>query len=144
MKQIIFFLLFPLALAAQDNGLSEDSVEVIDPVEGSTYMEEEEEAHREPYKAPPLDPVALREVPAEQWDKATKGLDYSKDLPNPPKERKKRERDSPESSVDWTQLTQGLGSIFQLLAVLLALGVIAYGIYWMMQAPRNRTLRNLS
>ena len=37
-------------------------------------------------------------------------------------------------------MTQGLGSFLQVMAVIFALGVIAYGIYWMMQAPRNRTI----
>jgi hypothetical protein len=67
-------------------------------------------------------------------------MDYSKDVPKPPKERKKRENNLPSPGLDWTGMTQGLGSFLQVLAVIFALCVIAYGIYWMMQAPRNRTL----
>ena len=37
-------------------------------------------------------------------------------------------------------MTKGLGAFMQILAVLFALAVIAYGIYWMMQAPRNRAI----
>ncbi len=144
MKNILLFLLLPLALQAQVEGVLEDSLRAVEIVADTTNLEEEdmveEDFQRAPYKAPPLAPIALREVPAEDWEKATSGMDYSKDVPKPPKERKKRDPNTPEPSFDWTGITQGLGSFLQVLAVMFALGIIAYGIYWMMQAPRNRTI----
>ncbi len=143
MKYILFFLLFPFTLSAQVEEMLEDSLQAVEITADTAYFEEElEEVDyvREPYKAPPLAPIALREVPADEWDKAAKRMDYSNDVPKPPKERKKREPNEPEPSFDWTGLTQGLGSFLQVLAVIFALCMIAYGIYWMMQAPRNRTV----
>jgi len=144
MKHILFILLFPLALSAQIEETLEDSLQEIEFTADTAYFEEEERVEedyiREPYNAPPLAPIALREVPADEWNKAAEGMDYSKDLPKPPKERKKRAPSEPEPSFDWTGLTQGLGSFLQLLAVVFALGFIAYGIYWMIQTPRNRSI----
>ena len=143
MKYILFFLLFPFTLSAQVEEMLEDSLQAVEITADTAYFEgemEEEEYVHAPYTAPPLAPIALREVPANEWDKAAKGMDYSKDVPKPPKERKKREPNQPEPSFDWTGLTQGLGSFLQVLAVIFALCIIAYGIYWMLQAPRNRTV----
>lgn len=144
MKYILFFLLFPLALSAQIGETLEDSLQELEFAADTAYLEAEEmveeEYVREPYTAPPLAPIALREVPADEWDKASGEMDYSKDVPKPPKERKKREPNEPEPPMDWTGLTQGLGSLLQILAVIFALVIIAYGIYWMMQTPRNRTI----
>ena len=133
---------FPLALSAQIEETLEDSLQEPEVVGDTSYLEddemEEEDYVREPYSTPPLAPVALRDLRSDQWDKATDGMDYSKDVPKPPKERKKRDPSQPEPPFDWTGLTQGLGTLLQTLAVLFALAIIAYGIYWMMQTPRNR------
>ena len=144
MKYCFFFLFLPCTLSAQVGEVLEDSLQLTETVADTAYLEEEElEAEyfeRAPYIAPPIKPLALREVRADQWNKASDGMDYSKDVPKPPKELKKRESNEPDPSFDWTGLTQGLGSLLQMLAVLFALSMIAYGIYWMMQTPRNRTL----
>ena len=146
MKYSFFFLLFPFVLTAQVDQVLEDSLHAVEiaadtaGLDAYESMEEDEEYIREPYTAPPLPPLALREVRGEEWDKASRGMDYSKDIPNPPRERKKIEPNTPDPPFDWTGITQGLGNALQVLAVILALGVIAYGIYWMMQTPRNRTI----
>jgi hypothetical protein len=138
-KYLLVFL-FPVVLSAQS-----ETDSLLDPevIEEEIYIEDEEieeEYVRKPYKAPPLEPLAMREVNQNGWDKATAGMDYSKDLAKPPKERKKKEEDTSSPSVDWTNMFKGLGVLFQVLAILVALGIIAYGVYWMLQAPRNRVI----
>ena len=145
MKKILFCLLFPVSLLAQTEAPLEDSLRATEEYADTAYLDEEAsleepEYERAPYIAPPVAPIALREIRADQWDKAIDGVDYSKDIPKPAKERKKRTPEAPSPSFDWTSMTQGLGTVLQTLAIALALGVIAYGIYWMMQTPRNRTL----
>ncbi|MFN0174412.1 MAG: DUF4129 domain-containing protein [Saprospiraceae bacterium] len=143
MKKILLFLFFPLSLSAQIEVLQEDTLQALEVVGDTTYLEEdevEENYVREPYTAPPLAPIALRDLRSDKWDKATDGMDYSKDVPKPPKERKKRDPGQPEPPFDWTGMTQGLGTLLQTMAVLFALAIIAYGIYWMMQTPRNRSI----
>lgn len=143
-KRVFLFLFFPIALFAQTEAPLEDSLHAVEMVEDTAYLDENEmsetDFERTPYVAPPIAPVSLREVQKEQWDKASEGLDYSKDVPKPPKARKKRSSTEPSPSFDWTGMTQGLGTFLQALAVIFALCVIAYGIYWMMQTPRNRTI----
>lgn len=140
--RIFFFLLLPVWLSAQSGVVADTAV--FEEIAMDTMQEEDTETYydepRAPYTAPPVKPVAMREPKAADWDAASGEIDYSKDIPKPPKERKKREPGNDVSSVDWTGLTQGLGNILQALAVLFALCVIAYGIYWMMQAPRNRVI----
>lgn len=148
MKHLVFLLFFiPTALSAQVEEAplyeeAEDSLYEAELMADTAYVEEEYEPayERTPYVAPPVEPLAMRDVKTAQWDEATDGLDYSKDVPNPPKERKKKPDNTPSPSFDWTGLTQGLGTILQVLAVLFALAIISYGIYWMMQAPRNRVI----
>ncbi len=142
MKHILFFLLFPFALSAQIEETLEDTLQEFEVAADTAYLEEEmeEEFVPEPYSAPPLAPIALREVPDDKWDKASGGMDYSKDVPKPLKEREKRNPNESEPPFDWIGMTQGLAALLQVLAVIFALGVIGYGIYWMMQAPRNRTI----
>ncbi|MFN0214029.1 MAG: DUF4129 domain-containing protein [Saprospiraceae bacterium] len=144
MKKIFFFLFFPFSLSAQFEEVLEDTLQAVEITEDTSFSEEEEiieeDYVREPYTAPPLAPISLREVPDELWDEATGEMDYSKDVPKPPKVRKKRAPKESSPSFDWTGMTQGLGNLLQVLAILFALAMIAYGIYWMMQAPRNRRL----
>ncbi|MDX1910518.1 MAG: DUF4129 domain-containing protein [Saprospiraceae bacterium] len=141
--RIFFFLLLPLWLSAQSAAVADTAVleeMVVDTLQETDLEADYDIEPRTPYTAPPVKPVAMREPKAADWDAASGEIDYSKDIPKPPKERKKRDFDNGASSVDWTRLTQGLGNILQVLAVLFALCVIAYGIYWMMQAPRNRVI----
>jgi hypothetical protein len=142
MKYILFLLFFSGALSAQVGELLPYSLDTKQVVGDTFYLDENESLEtdyvRETYIAPPLAPIALREVPTDKWNKATDGMDYSKDLPKLPKEYNKREEN--ESSLDWTGMTLGFGTLLQLIAVIFALGGIAYGIYWMMQTPRNRVI----
>lgn len=92
-------------------------------------------------------PVAERRaVPEEQWRQASGDLDYSRDLPakpKPKKERKTPESSSPDSrspSADWGGFSQFWGNFFQVLAILTALALIAYGVFRMIREPRNRKI----
>jgi hypothetical protein len=77
--------------------------------------------------------VEVREIKPTQWEKASKGLDYSKDLPQKPKEQKRRKISGP----DWTMNTEGVGRILLILSILIAIVAIGYGIYRMLQVQRN-------
>ena len=140
MKYILFLLIFLLpsgAFAQESDSLSAE--EAADTI--YNYEESEEDylaAERPPYHPPQLEPVALRKIDAQNWDDATGGLDYSKDKPEPPKTTPPPPDITP--SFDWTAATQGLGSFFQALAILLAVAAIAYGIWRMLEAPRNRMI----
>ncbi len=150
MKNTILFLLFLLpfgALAQEEDSLWEGESETPYYYEDETGSEEEalEETEdeyyyeRPPYHPPPLEPLAVRKVEQKNWDDASEGLDYSKDVPKPPKERK------PPSfggfdGINWTSMTQGWGDFFQVLAVLIAVAAIAFGIWRMLQAPRNKQI----
>ncbi len=77
--------------------------------------------------------LAQRHISETKWEKAAADLDYSKDVPKPPKERPKP---TPMPEIDagfW-------GNIAQILAIMLAVLAIGYGIYRMMQEPRNRRI----
>lgn len=143
-KYILVCFLFSNVLLAQGGGIWGDSLsemEVLaDTIPGLDQENMEEYQERRPYSPPSLEPIALQEVHEKDWEEAVGGLDYSKDVPKPPKERKKPASSEPSPAYDWTGWTQGLGTFLQILAILLALGMIAYGIYWMMQAPRNRSI----
>lgn len=79
--------------------------------------------------------VVQRPISEAQWKKAAAELDYSKDVPKPKKERPKPKAPTP-GGIDagfW-------GNIAQVLAILLAVLAIGYGIYRMMQEPRNRRI----
>jgi len=144
MKYLFFFFFLPFALSAQVEEALEDTLQSNETVLDTSYLEDEalldENTGRAPYIAPPIKPLALREIRADQWNKASDGMDYSKDVPKPPRPPITETPNRPESGYDWTGATKGLGAILQLLAVLFALSMIAYGIYWMLQTPRNRVL----
>lgn len=143
MLKSIVLLLLPFSLLAQQET---DSLWAPEMEVDSLYIEEEEAAEyaheRPPYHLPPAEPVAMREVDQERWKDASAGLDYSKDVPKPPKEKKARDEKSydEQPALDWTGMFQGLGAFVQLFAVLLALGIISYGVYRMLKAPRNRII----
>jgi hypothetical protein len=138
-------LFFFLAVCLPFVMFSQDADTILEemPDTSSYYYEEAEEdylaAERAPYHPPALDPLASRKIEQNQWDEASNGLDYSNDLPKPPKEEKPRDLNF-DPSFDWTSATQGLGSLFQALAVLVAIAAIAYGIWRMLEAPRNRLI----
>jgi hypothetical protein len=139
---LYLFFLLPVASFAQDEpALEAEPLEEIDIPQLSLEDVEEELAEAsEPYVVPPPKPVAMRDVNEEKWREATQTLDYSKDLPKPPKARKPRTQGPNFDPIDWTSATQGLGSLLQALAILAAVAGIAYGIYRMMQAPQNRRI----
>jgi len=82
----------------------------------------------------PAPAVAQHPVSETQWGKAAADLDYSKDVPKPKKERPKPTNPTPEIDAGFW------GSIAQILAIMLAVLAIGYGIYRMMQEPRNRRI----
>jgi hypothetical protein len=80
--------------------------------------------------------IALRPVSEEQWARATRELDYSKDVPQEEKPRPERSADLP----DYTANTQWLGQILQVLAIILLAGLVVFGLYRMLRQPRNRRI----
>jgi hypothetical protein len=79
--------------------------------------------------------LTLRRIAPADWERASKGLDYSKDLPEkappPPSES---------SGIDWTQQTEALGIVLQILAIAAVMVLIGYGIYKILHAPQNRQI----
>lgn len=87
--------------------------------------------------------AAYREVPEQQWKKAMGGLDYSRDLPE--EEKKKPPTANPGDGMNvsepqWQGIGKLGGMLAQGLAILIAVGAIGYGIYRMLQEPRNRRI----
>ena len=116
----------------QDSSLMEE-LDTEPTVSESIPVNDEELYTAHAYSAPAVQPVAMREVSKGKWDDASNGLDYSKDIPEPLKEIKQST-----STFDWNASTAGIGKIFQILAIILAILAIAYGIFRTLQAPRNR------
>lgn len=83
--------------------------------------------------------VQVRPVEQGQWEKAADGLDYSRDLPRPPKVRQPRSIDY-DGGLDWTLGTGQWGAFLQGLAIALAVLLIGYAVFRMLQAPANRKL----
>ena len=119
-----------------------DSLIVLpEPTEATeAVIEETEEAYVQPYTPPPARPLAMRKVEQQQWAKAATGLDYSKDLPKPPKEEEQRQTTNPAAPIDWGGLGSWLGQLLQVMAIIAAIAGIAYAIYRTMNAPRNRQI----
>ena len=85
--------------------------------------------------------VERRAVAEQQWRAAAGALDYSRDLPEKPKPERPdspKERSSPQP--DWSSLSQFWGNVLQVLAILIACAAIGYGIYRMINQPRNRRI----
>lgn len=85
--------------------------------------------------------VEYREIPGQKWEKASGGLDYSKDRPK----AEEPEKENPFSgdhtpAINWGAQLQELGNILQVLAILAAAVAIGYGIYRMVREPRNRRI----
>lgn len=76
----------------------------------------------------------LRRIAPADWERASSGLDYRKDLP------KKSPPPAAPSSPDWTKQTETIGNLFQILAVAAAIALLGYGIFRMLNAPRNRQI----
>jgi hypothetical protein len=138
---LLMFCLSPNALWAQaEPVLAQDTLyqETDAPEDEATIEDMPETAgnYDEPYTPPPVRPVAMREVEKEKWDDAANGLDYSKDQPKPEKTRQNRNFDM----SGWNATTAGIGKIMQILAIMVALAAIAFGIYRTLQAPKNRKI----
>lgn len=86
--------------------------------------------------------VAQRPIAAQQWEKAAEGLDYSRDIPEAEKKKKETsERTNSAPANPWPDFNmQALGNMLQILAILLAIALIGYGVYRMMQEPRNKRI----
>lgn len=86
-------------------------------------------------------PTAVRPVDETKWADATRSLDYSDDRY---KERQRKPRNLPTNSApsgrDWTLNTGLWGNVLQTIAIILAVLAIAFGIYKMMQQPRNKAI----
>lgn len=137
-RNIVLVLLFPLYAIAQGDTLWEGTEGPLE-TDGETgeIFQTEEIA---PYHAPPLPDMAARPIEKDAWDKATGKLDYSKDVPEPPKEESMPQGGPSFDGAGWTAATQQLGLILQGLAIAIAVAGIAYGIYRMLKAPRNRQI----
>lgn len=80
---------------------------------------------------------ALRTIDQTTWDKASGNVDYSKDVPEPPKVRKPR---NPISAPDFNFNFKNLDSFLLLLAIILLIGLIGYGLYIALDTPANQML----
>jgi hypothetical protein len=77
----------------------------------------------------------LRRIDTATWERASGDLDYSKDIPE-----EQQPRTSGADGQDWTMNTGLLGNITQALVILIAIGAIGYGVYRMLQSPRNKKI----
>jgi len=84
----------------------------------------------------PEAPAAVRPVPESTWERAAGDLDYSDDRPSEPPAQKEKKP----GGRDWTQMNEFWGRLLQVLGILAATALIAYGIYRMLQAPRNKQI----
>ena len=132
LKIVFFLLLLPADALSQSDTLWTEASDTL------PYSEDAADEAYAPYSPPPLEPLNIRRVDKEQWAKAVRELDYSKDRERPRKERKPQAPGV--SAVEWTSATQGMGSFLQMVAVALAVVGMAYGIYRMLKAPRNRLI----
>ncbi len=121
-----------------------DSILVVEPEEVQEAIEEGVDVPADDpdaYIPPAAKPVAMRDVKDDQWAKAASGLDYSKDVPEPPKPEKEKKQNNPSApNIDWGGLGSFLGQILQIIAIIAAIIGLAYGIYKAMNAPRNRQI----
>lgn len=141
MRKILLLLLFPCWLSAQVELTAEDSLALLEMMDTAALDETAvDEEMYEMYTPAEITPLAMQEVSPEKWDKAIGEIDYSKDLPQAPRERKVRNPQEPAPDFDWTSWTKGIGGFLQALAVLFAIAMIAFGIYSMLQAPKNRII----
>lgn len=86
-------------------------------------------------------PVTERNASEAQWRKASEGLDYSKDKPKPPRPpRERRGWGRMGEGLNWTNMTANWGTAAQAIALVAAIGIIAFLIFRMLQEPRNRVI----
>ncbi|MBK8923969.1 MAG: DUF4129 domain-containing protein [Saprospirales bacterium] len=86
--------------------------------------------------------VERRVIAAAEWKRAAQGLDYSQDVPPPPKAQRQPPvpNDNPVQHPFRNFDAQFWGNVAQILAILAAMAVVGYGIYRMLQEPRNKRI----
>lgn len=148
-KHVLLLLALSAAslLSAQTEKYREVDSEGI-PVVESPAVEEATEATDEPQTRLTDDyqpvteypPVTQRPVRDDQWKKAAESLDYSNDLPKKQKEYQRRNREFNPKLPDWSFDGAWWGQFFQWLAIGLLVVIVAWGVYKMLQQPRNRSV----
>lgn len=138
LKKII--VLLGLCLGAWALGAQVDTLQTIEPDWGDdVYDADTAFAEQLPAYVPPP-AVKPRPVDEKIWEKAAGSLDYSADKPEPEPEKEMPEMDGP-SLESWHMAAAWWGKVLQGLAIILAMAGIAYGIYRMLQAPKNSKVR---
>jgi hypothetical protein len=145
----ITLLLGSTTLLAQYEGEVQPEVEPeIETVTEEQLLEEAAEAAvAEPAPAQwvprtPPPPVAARPIAESQWNKAVSGVDYSGDIPNPPKTQKPKEQTTQNRTnwPNWDWNGEGLNSFLQVLAIVLLIGMTVWVLWRMLREPRNRSI----
>ncbi len=87
--------------------------------------------------------TTLREVPADQWSKASAGLDYSSDAPEPPKKVKEEQQrqNNRSNNWDWNWDWDFWKRIFKVLSIIIFLSLAGWLLYNFVQAPPNSVIR---
>jgi preprotein translocase subunit SecG len=76
------------------------------------------------------------------WDKATKGYDYSTDKFKERKKKKERNESQNRSDSDSAaDLGKGFSNILQILAIVLAIALVGFGIFLAMKNPRDKKIQ---
>jgi len=147
MKYVLYLIyLLPLFLSAQtgqNNGVAAPVIEEYDEqqweaaTEGLDYSRDVTSTEAPPVQKKTPAPVATRDIEDSNWSRAIEDVDYSRDQPEIPTEN----HTAPGiNGLNWTAQTMVLGKILQILAVILAITLIGYGIYQMLQVPKNRKI----
>jgi hypothetical protein len=85
---------------------------------------------------PPPAPVQSRPIHNDTWEKAAAGIDYSRDVP---KKIEPRPASDAYDTPDWMR-GDGWIKTLQILAVIVAIGLIAYLIFKLLELPSNKKL----
>lgn len=137
-------LLFLLLIALWPAALHAQTEETQDEIPSEIYDESAEEGVTIFTPPPPVSPVARRPVEAAHWTEASNGLDYSDEhKPKPPKPPQKVPSGG-SGMIDWGGVGQFGGNLLQGILIVLAVAGIGYGIYRMVQQPRNRAIQRAS
>jgi len=130
--QLFFLLFFAIAPVTAQAEPEEEEV--------SQEISDEAAVPSASLPPPPIQPVATRSIAQEQWADATKGLDYSKDRPKQVEPPKIDPTFGNGPSINWGGIGKFWGNVLQVLLIIGAICGIGYGIYRMMQQPRNRLI----
>lgn len=138
---ILFCLTTVCTLAQTETAVPEEVVpEAVDEFqteETSELDEAVEPVVMDLAPAPPPTPVSMRNIEDSHWSKSSGHLDYSKDIPAPPK----AEKAAPKvPDANWLGAFDGLGTILQVLAIIFAIALIGWGVWRMMDQPANRKI----